>query len=101
MAINLEKTVFRIMDKKLKKEVKKDVSEFKLFVNGPTKIVIVEDSHNDGSLIVLKCESIVNFEYPENSKKNTFEQREQKRRGVEVEFGFNYNNKTYKIYGLI
>jgi len=100
MAINMRKTTFMNMDKNLKRQVKKDVSNLELFVDR-NSFISVDNCNNDGSLIVLKCGGIKYFRYPENSEKNTFEPKEQKRRGVEVEFSFNYHNRKYIIYGIV
>ncbi|MCX6749980.1 MAG: hypothetical protein NTZ83_00820, partial [Candidatus Pacearchaeota archaeon] len=93
--------VFVGMDKKLEKAVKKDVSEFKLFIS-QNNGVSVDKPQEYGNLIVLNCSGyIANFEFPEGSDKNKFERREQKRNGTEIEISFNYHNRLYKISGHV
>jgi hypothetical protein len=99
--INLKKIVFEGIDNKLKKELKKDISGFELFVGDfNRKVEVTRPFDND--LYVLKCGIISQFKYPEESKNNKFENRGPAKSSItEVEFSFNYNNKLYKIYGFI
>jgi hypothetical protein len=99
--INLKKIVFEGIDSKLKREVKKDISKFGLFVGDQNQEVKVTMPF-DNELVILNCEYISQFEFPNGSENNKFENRGPKNRiSTEVEFDFNYNNKLYKIFGII
>lgn len=103
--INLEKAIFSGMDEELKKEVKKDISKFGLFLGNSNQEVKVTRPYEDTNLIVLNCGHISQFEYPKGSKDNHFEDRGKKGRrfkeDTEVQISFNYNKRLYRIYGLV
>jgi hypothetical protein len=105
MAINLERATFSGMDEELKKEVKKDVSKFGLFLGDEYGEVRITKPHEDTNLIVLNCGHIVQFEYPKGSKNQKFENGGKKgkrfKEDTEVDINFNYHNKFYRIYGLV
>jgi hypothetical protein len=100
--INLEKAIFVGMNEELKKEVKKDISKFKLFLGDFNSEVRVTKPYGDTNLIVLDCKGITHFDFPKSSKNNKFEKAgETKERYAEINMSFDYHNHFYRIYGII
>lgn len=100
MKINLKKITFDDVDKSLKQELKKDISEFELnlFENKMSVRLYLKNS----GMIILNCGKIYDFKFPKNSQEQILRNKNvsiQKYRGVEIMFL--YNNKNYLIQGKI
>ncbi len=100
MKINLEKIVFYDIDKNLKLELKKDLSEFELdlFENKISISLYLKNKE----MIILNCGKIYDFKFPKNSQEQHLRNKNfsiQKYRGIEIMFS--YNNKKYLIQGKI
>jgi len=101
--INLEKAIFVGMDEKLEKEVKKDVSKFKLFLGDiNNKKVEVVKPYENKNLFVLTCGYISQFNFPKGSTNPKFRNMGQnKRLNMNIQMTFDYNNREYQIRGFI
>lgn len=92
--INLEKVVFfRIEDEKLRKEIKKEISKFRLVTEDFEEISICH-SYKDNQ-ISLCCGYIAGFEFPKDSKNEKIEHQGKN----DVKITFNYHNREYLILG--
>ncbi len=100
MKTNLEKIVFYDIEKNLKQEIKKDISEFELNLSENKMSISLYLKSKEQ--IILNCGKILDFEFPKNSEEQKIRSKNfsiQKYRGIEIMFS--YNNKKYLIQGKI
>lgn len=100
MKVNLEKITFYDVEKSLKREIKKDISEFDLDLYEDKMEVHIYLKSKE--MIILNCGKILDFEFPKNSQEQKMINKNvsiQKYRGIGIMFL--YNNKKYFIQGKI
>jgi hypothetical protein len=96
--MDLETIAFENMDENLKKEIEKDLSNFKLELDDNE--ISIHRYLGSEKNIVLNCGKIISFEYPLCSKNQKILTKTAKTNpGINIQFW--YNNKTYLIYSSI
>ena len=100
MKVDLAKITFDSMEEDLKKEIKKDISNFELnLYENDMSVHLSLKSKED---IILNCGNIMNFEYPKGSQEQNIVNP-----GISVEhtraikINFLYNKKRYTIQSHI